>query len=230
MSLTVALADPTSPINAFFDDHLPHHEPFIRPWLKALLRRPHGTSMPASPAPQIIGAAIEFRIGFDLAQVLPYADLAADISLTGGIDAFRSLGYEPSLGSEELSTWQKVASDNDRDISNDHDEQFAAARLCWPMAYLESIAYELPKTELNTPENLRAFWTHLCPEPSKEAIGVLLELWRRYLGPARSTLAKFGEPIAMRPHFANRFAVGDLLLGRTLIEVKCEQRPENPLP
>ncbi|WP_328333925.1 hypothetical protein OHA70_17835 [Kribbella sp. NBC_00382] len=226
----MALADPKSPVNTFFDEHLPHHEPFIRPWLKTLLRRPRGNPMPASPAPNIIGAAIEFRIGFDLAKSFPYAALAGDISLTAGIDAFRSLGYEPSTGSGELSMWQKVASDNDRDTSNDHDQQFAATRLCWQMAYLESIAYELPKTELNTPENLTAFWTHLRTEPSSEAVQVLLELWRRYLGPARSTLTGFGDPIAIRPTFANRFAAGDLLLGRTLIEVKCELRPENSLP
>jgi hypothetical protein len=230
MSLTVALADPASTINAFFDEHLPHHEPFIRPWLKSLRRRPRGNPMPASPAPNIIGAAIEFRIGFDLARVLPYADLATDISLTAGIDAFRSMGYEPSAGSDVLSAWKKMALSNDRAIPDDHDDQLAAARLCWQMAYLESIAYELPKTELNTPENLTAFWTHLRTEPSSEAIEVLLELWRRYLGSARATLAGFGEPVAIRPPFADRFAVGDLLLGPTLVEVKCEQRPEDSLP
>jgi hypothetical protein len=31
MSLTVALDDQASLVNAFFDEHLPHHESLIRP-------------------------------------------------------------------------------------------------------------------------------------------------------------------------------------------------------
>jgi hypothetical protein len=229
MSLTVALDDPTNPVNAFFDEHLPHHEPLIRSWAMTLQRRAYRKSKAASGAPHLIGAAIEIRIGFDLAQVLPYGDLAAALSLTAGLDAISALGYEPPAGGDVESTWHKLASVNDRDLSNDHDQQVAAAALCWQMAYIESIAHALSKTELNNADNLAAFWNQVRIEPSSEAIDVLLGLWRQYLGTARSTLAGFGEPVTIRPSFANRFAVGDLLLGHTLIEVKCELRPEASL-
>ena len=230
MSLTVALDDPKSSSNAFFDEHLPHHEPFIRPWMKALQRRAYTTTMPATRAPHLIGAAIEIRIGLDLAQVLPYVDLVTAITSAAGRDTIRALGYEPPPGSDEdLTAWRKVAAPNDHGLSNDHDHQVRAATLCWQMAYIESIAHVLSKTALGTPDNLTAFWTQVHPDPPTESVDVLLGLWRKYHGAARSTLTGFGEPTTIRPSFANRFAVGDLLLGNTLIEVKCELRPEASL-
>jgi hypothetical protein len=74
MSLTVALGDPKSSINAFFDEHLPHHELLTRAWAKTLQRRSWTKSLPASRAPHLIGAAIEIRLGFDLAHILRTAN------------------------------------------------------------------------------------------------------------------------------------------------------------
>ncbi|WP_433015841.1 hypothetical protein [Kribbella sp. CA-294648] len=231
MAITIALQDPTSPISSFFDEHLPHHEPFIRSWVKALRGRMPGNPMPAVKGPTLIGDAIEMRIGLDLAQTLPYAELAAIVASTAGTDAISTLGYQPSVeGDTDLTTWRKLPSRTDPDDVSDHDRQVAAARLCWQLACLESIVYPLSKTEFNRPEDLRAFWTYQRPEPSSDAIDVLLELWRRYAGPARTTLTSLGGPIVAKPSFANRFGEGDLLLGHTLLEVKSEQRPEDSLP
>jgi hypothetical protein len=230
MSLTVALDDPRSSSNAFFDKHLPHYEPFTRPWMKTLRRRAWTKTRPASRAPHLVGAAIEIRVGLDLAQVLPYGDLVTAITSTAGRDTIRALGYEPPAGSDEdLTAWRKVAAPNDHHLSNDHDHQVRAATLCWQMAYIESIAHALSKTALDTPDNLSAFWTQVHPDPPAESIDVLLGLWHKYHGAARSTLTGFGGPTTIRPSFASLFAVGDLLLGDTLIEVKCELRPEASL-
>ncbi|MFI5729268.1 hypothetical protein ACIA49_04045 [Kribbella sp. NPDC051587] len=230
MAITIALQDPTSPISRFFDEHLPHHEPFARPWVKALRGRVHGKPMPAVGAHTLIGDAIEFRIGLDLAQTLPYAELATTVALTAGADAISSLGYEPPASDDaDLSTWRKRTAPVAHDEADDHDRQVAAARLCWQLAYLESIAYSLSKTEQNSLDFLRAVWTYQRPEPSSEAIAVLLALWQRYVGPARSALLGLGRPIIAKPTFAERFGEGDLLAGHTLIEIKCHQRPEDSL-
>ncbi len=195
MAITIALQDPTGPISSSFDEHLPHHEPFIRSRVKALRGRMPGNPMPGVKRPTLIGDAIEMRIGLDLAQTLPYAELAAIVASTAGTDAIRLLDYEPSIeGDADLTKWRRASSVSDPDEVNDHDRQVAAARLCWQLACLESIAYPLSKTELNRPEDLRAFWTYQRPEPSSDAIDVLLELGRRYAGPARTTLTSFGGP------------------------------------
>lgn len=234
MSLTVALEDPNSLVNAFFDEHLPHQVSLIRPWERTLRQRASRRVAPASRSPHLVGSAIEIRLGLDLAQALPYADLAAAVCSTTGHDALKALGYEltshTGLG-EELSTWRKAGSLPANDLGDDRDLQTAAAKLCWQMAYIETVAFKLSKTSMNSSDALAAFWA-LCPhpEPPDESINVLLNLWRRYTTYAQATLAGFGEPLRIRPSFASRFAVGDLLIGRTLIEVKCEQRPEESLP
>lgn len=228
MSLTVALGNPTSPINAFFDEHLPHHELFSRSWVRTLRCRACTKLAPAAQQPHLIGAAIEIRIGLDLAQSLPYVDLVTAVTSTEGRDTIHHLGYGPPAGSDgDLSIWRKVAADNEDAVSNDHDARDAT--LCWQMANTETIAHELPKTDLNTQEGLTAIWTYARPEPPADSIDLLVNLWRKYTGSVRPTLAGLGEPATIRPSFANRFAVGDLLLGDTLIEVKCEVRPEDSL-
>ncbi|MEV8378765.1 hypothetical protein AB0P21_38850 [Kribbella sp. NPDC056861] len=176
MAIAIALQDPRSPISRFFEEHLPHHEPFTRSWAKTLQGGVHGNPMLAVRAHTLIGDAIEIRIGLDLARTMPYAALAAIVSLTAGTDAIRSLGYEPSGEDDsDLSMWRKVPSHEDPDDVSDGDQQVAAARLCWQLACLESIAYPLSKTELTRPEDLRAYWTYQRPEPFSEAIEVLLE-------------------------------------------------------
>ncbi|TDW98251.1 hypothetical protein [Kribbella sp. VKM Ac-2566] len=234
MSLTVALDDPTSLINAFFDEHLPHQVPLIRSWERTLRQRAMRRVAGTSKAPHLVGAAIEIRIGLDLAQVLPYADLAAPVCSTTGHDAIKALGYGPTVDtglSDELSTWHKVGSPSARELDDDRDLQIAAAKLCWQMAYVETVAFELPKTSMNSSDALATFWAQ-CPqpEPPDETINALLNLWHRYATYAHATLAGFGEPVKVKPSFASRFAAGDLLIGHTLIEVKCEQRPEESLP
>src|SRR4051794_19526786 len=98
------------------------------------------------------------------------------------------------------------------------------------MAYVETVAFELSKTSMNSSDALAAFWAQ-CPqpEPPDETINVLLNLWRRYATYTQATLAGFGAPVKDKPSFASRFAAGDLLIGHTLIEVMCEQRPEEYL-
>ncbi|WBQ04467.1 hypothetical protein [Kribbella sp. CA-293567] len=230
MSLTVALDDPKSSVNAFFDEHLPHHELLTRPWARNLQQHSWTRSIPASRTPHLIGAAIEIRLGFDLAQILPYGELTAAVSLPDGLDAIRALGFSPPADDDGLPTWQKGALIDDHYLLNDHDRQVEASTLCWRVAYVESIAHALGNRELNTPENLSAFWAHNRHSPPQESIEALLRLWYKYLAAARATFAGLGEPTTIRPSFANRFAVGDLLLGNTLIEVKCELRPEAQLP
>ncbi|WP_329484210.1 hypothetical protein OG555_18845 [Kribbella sp. NBC_01484] len=234
MSLTVAVDDPTSLINGFFDKHLPHHLPLIRPWERTLRQRAMRRVASTSNAPHLVGAAIEIRIGLDLAQVLPYADLAAAVCSTTGHGAIKALGYEPTVNAglgDELSTWRKVGSPPARELDDERDRQIAAAKLCWQMAYIETVAFELPKTSMNSSDALATFWSQ-CPHPEApdETINVLLNLWHRYATYAQATLSGFGEPVKIRPSFASCFAVGDLLVGHTVIEVKCERRPEESLP
>jgi hypothetical protein len=97
---------------------------------------------------------------------MPYGDLAAAIPSTAGLDAIRALGYEPPAGSgggsgsgsgAELSTWRKVASRNERNLSNDHDQQITATTLCWQMAYVQSISHALSRTSLHSADDLTAF-------------------------------------------------------------------------
>lgn len=233
MSLTFALADPTSLINAFFDEYLPHEVPLIRPWERALrqcaMRRVAGTSH----APGLVGSAIEFRIGLDLAQVLPYADLAEVVCSTTGHDAIKALGYAPPADgslSDELTTWRKVSSLPENDLGDDRDLQTAAAKFCWQLAYVETVAFKLSKTSMNSSDGLATLWAHRPQrEPPDDMINVLLNLWQRYATSTQATLAGFGAPVKDKPSFASRFAAGDLLIGSALIEVKCGQRPEESL-
>jgi hypothetical protein len=207
---------------------LPHHELFSRSWVKTLRRRGYTKLAPASQHPHLIGAAIEIRIGLDLSQSLPYVDLATAVTSTEGRDMIHRLGYRPPTDSDgDLSLWRKVAADNEDAVSHDHDARDAT--LCWQMAYIETLAHELPKTDLNAQEGLTAIWAHAHPEPPAHSVDLLVNLWRKYTGSVRPTLVGLGELATIRPSFANRFAVGDLLLGDTLIEVKCEVRPEDSL-
>jgi hypothetical protein len=96
---------------------------------------------------------------------------------------------------------------------------------------VEDIQHQLGRrSELNDPK-LRWLFDHLngmAIEPANT--NALISLWEVYLKYGRAELMQLGQPVTIRPSFADGFAVGDLIAGRTLIDIKLAADTTGKLP
>ncbi len=62
-------------------------------------------------------------------------------------------------------------------------------------------------------------------EPDTSVIDVLTQLWRGYLTLGREALRGLGERVLLEPDLVAGFARLDMVIGRSLVEVKCSAEP-----
>jgi hypothetical protein len=67
---------------------------------------------------------------------------------------------------------------------------------------------------------------HTIAEAHTQALG---HAWKTYLREGRSALTALGHPVVIAPGFAGGFGRGDLILGRTLVDIKTSTTPEEKL-
>ncbi len=230
-SLTVALDDSGSATNAFFDEYLPHHHRLVGPWSNAL-RVLSGRQPPSDPrTAHLTGPAIELRIGYDLAERLPYLDLSTSVGPGPDASLFRTLSYVPptKLPHAPPHQWRRIEDRVEALNEGNRSEQLRALHHCWRMAYIEDLRYALRRAG-GTDEQTPWLWRIANDiSISDDATNALIGLWRNYLLYGRSQMHRHSKHAITRPTFAGGFGVGDLLLGDTLVDVKLTHDPESGL-
>jgi hypothetical protein len=211
---------------------MPALNEMVGPWLKHLealsWKRP---TTPDLRTAHLTGTALEYRLGFDLAPAdqYPYPQVNPKLDDDRARRARAVLGWVANDEYREdlervRKTHRSVAS---LDQSN-ADLQIAALHHCWRLAYLETLVRAAAKHRL-VDWNCDALWQLVLnydPPISADVTNALTTAWSNYLRHGRANFAAHELPAVPHPTFADRFAVGDLLLGDTLVEVKYCTRPD----
>jgi hypothetical protein len=65
--------------------------------------------------------------------------------------------------------------------------------------------------------------------PSHDVLKALETIWHTYVTRGHPTMARLGGPRVIRPVFDEAFAIGDLVLGGTLVDIKTYLEPAPPI-
>ncbi len=227
MTLTDELAAPDSPASRLLRDLLPERGQLVATWTDQLaqdveVRTPLDWAKRAG-----VGAAFEWRLGFDLADTVPYADVLDLIPAAEAARLLASAGYSPGHGSPDarFDAWTKTpaAATVGPDADLDRDVWFAA-----------SFAEHTRKARPANHEQWRGFYSLLRralleTDATVDVVDAMGALWLTYAQRGRQSLLALGHPRIIRPVFDDAFAVGDFVLGSTLVDVKVYVDPRASL-
>jgi hypothetical protein len=227
VSLVSALREPDNVISVFLREQLPHREEVLHRWERELesCRRRQRTA--SGNSDQLLGRAIELRVGLDLACEPVYTDLVLALPDGEAEPLWAAIG----LTADVAGRYRRL-SDRVRTLHQGNAEsEILALHQCLRLARVEDIQHQFGRrSELNDPK-LRWLFDHLngmAIEPANT--NALISLWEVYLKYGRAELLQLGQPVTIRPRFADGFAVGDLIAGRTLIDVKLAADTTGKLP
>jgi hypothetical protein len=221
-SLTVALEEPGSAINQFFDQVLPLDGPLRERWASELRRlRAQRGSVVSAVTSHLDGMAIELRIASDLAPP-PKISLLGAAGTTLGTIFLEHLASVP----EEHPSLEKIVRLG-FDFGDRSDDE--VLRFCRRLGNFLDIYRILRKHQpCPTGEQIAAWWELLVDSNVPEAnLDSLRDVWRRYLRYGRPELEALGERVLISPEFARGFGVGDMILGKTLVDIKLSQQAED---
>lgn len=176
------------------------------------------------------GLAMEWAIGFDLAQAVPYRSDLDGFRADGGDRAaalVSAAGFRPRSAEDPASCpwtqWQRHCRPSDLP----EREALRLVTTCWNVTgvieLLHDPEYAEPGGVLTKPHVWQTVYT-----PTDEAPW-LSGLWSAYRRFGRAQLDALGQPVEVAVKLIDCYAVADLILGSTLIDIKCTIEPEPKL-
>jgi hypothetical protein len=220
----------SSPLARFLDDRLPHRQAVVESWTRAL-----ESAQDNPPAlrggHESVGWALEFRLGLDLAhhparrRELSYLPIERCVELlTAAGFEHTAIGTLPASGTSDpvLLHWSRTHHPVDID-----DAQRAALARCLELASFSQPMHRLGNSQ--TVDARRSLFASTVSEDrhgsDTELLDALACCWAAYLARGRKTLAMLGDRVLVAPELGNGFGVADLVIGRTLVEVKLGTKP-----
>lgn len=219
----------------FLDVHLPQRRVITEAWQDRLKTAPwHEIDVRTDRAD--LGKALEVRIGLDLADEPGYLNLLgflpsdhcrALLVSTG----FRRVVSENVAGTDTtdpmLQSWVRSFHPD-----SDGNDQGKALQACLAVTALQSVAHKTRRHELSV-ETKRSLFalehgqTSTPDDTPGSALAGLSHLWRGYVQHGRPGLVGLGERVLLSPELAPGFAEADLVIGRTLVEIKASTKVEH---
>jgi hypothetical protein len=232
MSVVRDVRDGTSALRVFLDHHLPGRAVVANEWAAALKAVPrHGERLRWDR--EVVGRALEVRIGLDVADRPGYWDDLAFLSAAECRTLLMAAGFthpelddgEPVCSDPLHRCWQR-ASRTPSDAPWDE-----ALRACLDAAELGAMLHESRHTLSveecrNSCRLLRSIWSSAgWVARRSRALDGFRELWSRYLTFGRDGLVKLGSRVVLEPVLAIGYARADMVIGHTLVEVKVQLEP-----
>jgi hypothetical protein len=224
MTLTTELADPNSPSSHLLRDLFPDKDAITSGWqsrVQAL--RPVVTGLTGDDRAKV-GSAVEWCIGLSLADSVPYLDVFELIPRDEAARILREAGLQPVpdglAGSNNLEAWHRPAPGTPPETGR------GLLRASWMLCQYANL---LRRADISDPDQWRQAYPLWHPmfdgtlTPDSEQ--ALRMLWHTYVTRGHTALAQLGKPRVIRPVFDDAFAVGDLVLGSTLVDVKAYLDP-----
>lgn len=239
MSIEKQARNPSSTLCSFLDLHLPQRTTITKQWAQQLSALPPPDITLEPDDSQWLGKAAELRIGLDLADEPGYWDVLSFLPADWCTSLLTSSGYAPKnfahlpdgrTSDPLLRSWTRVGRPTSRD---DHQEQ--TLHLCLHAAEMDPVAHQWD--DRHQADFRRSIFLSLhdvrttdsVPAHSGPLIDAFADLWTRYLQCGREQLDKSGQRVLMAPHLAPGFAIADLVLDSTLVEIKTVLDPVRDL-
>jgi hypothetical protein len=226
VTLTIELANPESAAARFLQEHLPARSRVLAIWADQVGRQPQVVTALDWGARAAVGGAIEWRIGLDLADSTPYLDV---LTMLPDLEVARILttaGLQPPAppdvaAGQEFGVWCRP---DHWAPGETHDQLLRDAWLLCQYAGLLRRVREPDPVQWRSLH--RILWDTVGgSDLVGDVLGALHVLWRAYVTRGRDRLLALGRPRVIRPVFDDAFAVGDLVLGGTLVDIKTYVDP-----
>jgi hypothetical protein len=224
MTLTAELADANSPASRLLRDLFPAIDILTGEWnFRVQELGPVVTGLTGGNR-ATVGSAIEWCIGLSLADAVPYADVFELIPRDEAARILREAGLQPSsdglTGSSDLGAWHRPA------LGTPAEAAPGLLRASWMLCQYAGL---LRRAGVSDPDQWRQsypMWLSMFDGTlASDSEQALRMLWHTYVTRGHSALAQLGGPCVIRPVFDDAFAVGDLVLGGTLVDVKAYLDP-----
>ncbi|WP_439655941.1 hypothetical protein ACSHWB_26285 [Lentzea sp. HUAS TT2] len=219
-------------LSRFLDEHLPNRGPVVEAWVEALATTKRNDASVQPIGRDSIGWALELRIGLDLAdapprlQELSYlpVDRCAALLATAGFE-HTPVGVLPGSGTTDpvLRHWVRTR----HPIGLDEGQRASLAACL----HLDSFRQPMHSwgTKRTVDERRALFATAVMQEEELEGNSGILEAlhqcWAVHLDRGRQGLLSLGDRVIVAPEMANGYGVADLVVGRTLVDVKLAVEP-----
>ncbi|MFC0111438.1 hypothetical protein [Kibdelosporangium aridum] len=226
MTVSSQARDPGSSLVQFLDTHLPERRQITAEWRTKLQTAPWAAGA-LDGNRQHLGQALEMRIGLDLADrpdywhllgYLPAKDCAALLAAAGF--SVEQNPHLPDSGTTDpmLQSWQRTSRP---DVADE-----LALKACLRATSMDAVAHSMrfAAFSVQTQRSLLRFLERTSD--SDPTLDCLTHLWAGYLHHGREPLRRLGERVLVAPELAPGFAVLDLVVGRTLVEIKTSADPD----
>jgi hypothetical protein len=228
VTLTQDLKHP-NPVSEFLHQSMVDLESHQKAWLTQSSRHPELDAVEdgnTREAATRFGLAMEWAINFDLANEVPYQAELDAFRADGGDRAAHlvaSAGFSFLEGSDSAnapwSRWARTHRPSDRP---DHEAMELLAG-CWSLTQIIELLHRPHFAEPGGILTKCRFWEDMY-EPTTEAPW-LAGPWDAYRRLGRPQLDALGQPVDIGVKLIDRYATADLLLGSTVIDIKCSIDP-----
>jgi hypothetical protein len=216
-----------SNLRRFLDARLPGRSAITSEWRSKLDDAP-SREVAIEADRSHLGRAFEVRVGLDLADRPAHMNLLSYLPPAECQDLLLAAGfsvnvnpYIPDTGTVDplLRDWQRTSNPA---VAVGDPAQLAALAACSNAVSMDNLDHKAGRDF--SVELRRGFYTNLeeagpneTDDPTLRAMSLL---WASYIEWGRSQLASLGERVLIAPELAPGFAVADLVIVRTLVELK----------
>lgn len=230
MSVSEQAGYPESVLCRFLDARLPQRHAVAQDWARRAENAPWSAIETLAQNRQQLGAAIEIRIGLDLAKTPGYWDVLSflppvecRVLLSGAgyssdmHDHFADTGTTDPLLREWTRTFHPVTCG---------DDQRPILAACWDAAGMRDLAHVMrASTQIR-----RSILVHQRDDlgavrHQETAIDCLAHLWQGYVQHGRRHLMSLGSRVILEPELGFGFGKADLVVGRCLVDIKAVLDP-----
>ncbi|USX56231.1 hypothetical protein [Lentzea sp. HUAS12] len=219
-------------LSRFLDEHLPHRDSVVEAWVEKLASANRNGALARPNGRDSIGWALELRIGLDLADAPPRLQELSYLPADRCAALLAAAGFEhtpvrvlPGSGTTDpvLRHWTRAR----HPISVDEGQR-ASLSAC---LHLDSFRQPMHRWGAKrTVDERRALFASAVMqeqgfEGSPELLEALCQGWEVYLDRGRQPLLALGDKVIIAPELANGYGVADLVIGRTLVDVKLAVEP-----
>lgn len=232
VTLTQDLKYP-NPVSDFLRRSMVDLESHQTAWLAQCTRHPElGTAEDGNTrdAATRFGLAMEWAINFDLANEVPYQAELDAFRADGGDRAAKlvaSAGFsfigDADSASSPWSRWARTYRPSDRP----DQEAMELLAGCWSIIEIIELLHRPHFAEPGGILTKREFWEGMY-EPTTAAPW-MAGPWNAFRTLGRPQLDALGQPVDIGIKLIDRYATADLLLGSTMIDIKCSTDPSPKL-
>lgn len=224
---------PDSPLSGFLERTLPGRSEIADNWYRSLARAPvAGIRVDREHA--VVGKAYEMRVGLDLADQPGYRHLLAFLPASQCEALLCAAGFESGTEDDEpvidpmLRGWARAS----MPLVNG-TAQVKALSSCFDAASWGDMAHRVGHSwpvqwSRSAPRLFHRTGADYRRTPtSVSALTGLTHLWKSYVVHGRRQLLGLGSRVVIEPLLAPGFAEADMIVGRTMVEVKTVLKPSS---